>query len=366
MARNRTIYQSEALFVSRDISSSLVADHKQLERVQSANYSFSVSRQDINQFGELARIDSLLIEPPTVNLDFSYYATDGSNERALGFYVQTGTAASGGFASGHLSTTSGKNFFISTTDEGVDLNKGGTVKTIIGVGNGFLSNYSLEAAVGSIPTVSVTIEGANICATGATPVSGGNSGLNPSVNPTNGTPLGGGAILPSGQSNLNTSSITALRAGDVTLSFSSMDSGVIAQLEGVDGMHIQSASLQIPLSRSPIQRLGTKFPYARTVELPATATLSVSAILNEITAENLAETLNKDVKSDLILTIKKPDQSGNALVYTLKNAKIDSQNFSSSIGANKTVELTFSTPIGGPNDVTNGVFVSGCGTGVVF
>jgi len=52
--------------------------------------------------------------------------------------------------------------------------------------------------------------------------------------------------------------------------------------------------------------------------------------------------------------------------YTLKGLKIDSQSFSSSIGSNKTVDLTFSTQIGGPNDQANGIFMSGAGFNQVF
>ena len=88
MARNRVIYQSEALFVSEDASSKLASKHEQIERVQSANFSYTINRQDVNQFGNLARIDSLVLDPPTVSVDFSYYLTDGFNERALGFFVE--------------------------------------------------------------------------------------------------------------------------------------------------------------------------------------------------------------------------------------------------------------------------------------
>ena len=83
MARNRVIYQSEALFVSENASSAAAAKHEQVERVQSANFSYTINRQDVNQFGNLARIDSLVLDPPTVSVDFSYYLTDGFNERAL-------------------------------------------------------------------------------------------------------------------------------------------------------------------------------------------------------------------------------------------------------------------------------------------
>ena len=142
MARNRVIYQSEGLFVSSGASSFEANEHAQLRRVQSANYSYTINRQDVNQYGQLARIDSLVLDPPTVSVDFSYYLTDGFNERALGFYVQTGLGltgagpdgavgfpgvGAGNFASGHLGEGSGLNVFIVTSPENDDLNIGGAI-----------------------------------------------------------------------------------------------------------------------------------------------------------------------------------------------------------------------------------------------
>ena len=67
--RNRVIYQSESVYVSQDVSATGVQtgdrDIAPLHRVQSANYSFSISRQDVNCFGELARIDSIITDTPT-------------------------------------------------------------------------------------------------------------------------------------------------------------------------------------------------------------------------------------------------------------------------------------------------------------
>ena len=75
MARKRVIYQSEALYVWPTGHN---ASATQLHRVQSANYSFDIARTDINQFGNLARIDNLIMESPTVSLDFTYYPTSGA------------------------------------------------------------------------------------------------------------------------------------------------------------------------------------------------------------------------------------------------------------------------------------------------
>ena len=129
MARNRVIYQSEALFVSEDASSKLASKHEQIERVQSANFSYTIHRQDVNQFGNLARIDSLVLDPPSVSVDFSYYLTDGFNERALGFYVETGASDDqGNFASGHMIGSAGKNIFPEKSKE-YDTERDGIIAT---------------------------------------------------------------------------------------------------------------------------------------------------------------------------------------------------------------------------------------------
>jgi hypothetical protein len=71
-------------------------------------------------------------------------------------------------------------------------------------------------------------------------------------------------------------------------------------------------------------------------------------------------------KQDITITIKKPGTSTAAISYTISQAQLDSIGFSSSIGANKTVDLTFSSQIGGANDSTNGIKVSGSYTGSPF
>ena len=131
----------------------------------------------------------------------------------------------------------------------------------------------------------------------------------------------------------------------------------LVQLSGDDGAHVQSASISLPLSRSPIDRLGSRFPFAREVDFPVTATMNISAIVADSQAGNLANLLNSGVQEASIMI--KDTAGADAIQYKMKGLKVDSQSFSSSIGSNKTVDITFSTQIGGPNDVLNGVFMSG-------
>ena len=83
--RNRVIYQSQAVYVSQDVNCTGIAtgttDNVDLNRIQSCNYSFNVTRQDVNQFGELASIDRIITDTPTVSLDGSYMMANFGNEK---------------------------------------------------------------------------------------------------------------------------------------------------------------------------------------------------------------------------------------------------------------------------------------------
>jgi hypothetical protein len=277
-----------------------------------------------------------------------------------------------------MGSSSGQNFYIVTADEGSDLNTLGTASTsmsgknTIAIGNGFLSNYTLDASVGNLPTVKVTIEGLNmqsssilasasgIITTGV--IETGNIVNVPSVDPILGTSKNLTGILKSASEATGSNITSALRPGDLTLGFTAYssagatDATPIADLTSVN---VQSASLTLPLSRTPIERLGSRFAYARVVDFPIVATLNVSAILSDVQARNLTTMLDDNTKRSVTLSIKKPGSQDLALVYTLKGTQLKSESFSSSIGSNKTVDMVFETQIGGPSDINNGVYVSG-------
>ena len=381
MSRNRVIYQSEALFVSKLHTSTALADHTQLHRVQSANYGFSVNRQDVNQFGNLARIDSIILEAPTVNFDLTYYPTNGFNEKALDFFLRdanTDPNVSGQFASGHLAAGSGQNFYILTVPEGRDANinraPGETENSVIGIGNAFLTDYSLDLSVGSLPTATASFEASNIIAdTAVSGAVGGFSGINsPGVDPELGQSLALLATLPYASGNAGTTDadlVSALRPGDIKVDISSFAGDTLSSLSLSEGIHIQSANLSIPLSRTPIERLGSKFPFARVVDFPVNATLSINAIVSNMEAQNLANVISgcgETNRRDVTLTLNECGLNKTGMNITLKGCTVDSESFSSSVGSNKSVDITFSTQIGGTRDVNNGIFVSGSNTQIPF
>lgn len=345
MARKRVIYQSEALFVGATGD----ASPKQLNRVQSANYSFEVSRQDINQYGQLASIDRIILEQPTVNFDFSYYLNSGENEANLGLSVATGagiiatagTPALSGILTANKDTN---NYYILTVGEGKDANiDGKTGGKTIGIGNGFLSSYSMEASVGNIPTVSINGEGMNMRFYADI------SGTLPTINPEDGSSVAGTFTIPNP---VTGAGYSALRPGDVDLTIAGATGVVSSDLK------IQKASVKFDLGRDPIQKLGSRFAFTREIKFPVTVTMSVDAIMGDVEAANLADIINNDsAKHNLQIKINKPNTDTEAISYVLRGAKLDSQDFSSSIGDNKSVTMNWSAQIGGPNDQVGGLFI---------
>jgi len=380
MPRNRIIYQSEALYAGpapatglhygtftpgiggnsnvMNESTSLV---KQLQRIQTANYSFNVERTDVNQYGQLAAIDRVILNSPTVSLDFSYLLGNLSNENILGLTIASGSSDSTVSAiSGFLNKTSDeRNYFIRTTPEGTDAvgltSSSSGDNGVIGIGNGTITSYSTEGSVGNFPTTTINVEGLNMNFQ-----KGISGNFVPAVNPVNGSPLQNYYQLSQATQNVGVgigNTISALRPGDITLSLSdSLASGV-----DVNSMNIQSYTLSLDLGRTPIQRLGNKFAFTREIDFPLTVSLSVEAQVTEMNAGNLATLVADDSATYTpSITIKSPTDSTVTMAkFLLKGAKLDSQEYSTDIGSNKSVTLTFSSQIGGPQDTTNGLFING-------
>ena len=457
MARNRVIYQSQAVYAQQtDYAAAATTlgakpNIRELDRVQSANYSFSIARTDVNQFGNLAAIDQIVTEAPTVSLDLSYYQANLQNEEFLGFNVlQSGNIS--GFTSciskliDNDNVASQKNYYILTSKEGSDVNmdtSGALNNTgnyapnkgasIIGIGNAFINSYSSEASVGGVPTVSVSIEGQNMNvvnlpytgADGATNVTGysgiglrtnyptssareqqlvGISGVSPAVNPVDGSAYHVDICLPAGKSNpasTGAGPISTLRAGDLTLTLQTQSTAAYINADDasvadrvtaeneialvgnsgnvmnsveyfgptIDNAKIQSYTLSTDFGRSALQQLGNRFASTRLIEFPLSVSLSVDAVVSDMTSGSLGELIDCEQKYDARITMNDPtcddpQRAGNASApavvnYIVKGMKLDSISYNTDIGSNQTATLDFTAQVGSPEQKSHGLFMSG-------
>ena len=461
MGRKRVIYQSEALFASRtgltgnaqqsgsEIDTRLDAmgvtlGPVQIHRVQSINYSFDITRQDINQFGQLAAIDRQIIEQPTVSLDFSYYCETGHNEKVIGLDVvrMTGNKEDGlywntkGLADGtkhscisgilkgasrthNLNAVAEANpgslggddqrtdlmtYFIQTYAEGDDA-KGSTSspKSVISIGNGFLSSYSANGSVGDFVTADVSIEALNMQFENNTldliqdpTINEENGRLQYGITGSAGVGQGAGNAgrinmpevtdgftttdAPEGVSS-STDTPKALRHGDIQLILSDVALG--HQVTDAAETHAQNFTFSFDLSRTNLERLGSRFAYAKEIDFPLSASCDfnfivgeqdaadelnygASAAANSSQAEGVEAFLNQgfDKSANLFVRCFGPstgaysaDNNANldGMGFALLGGKLDSQGYSSSIGDNKTMDISLSSQIAGPQDNANGV-----------
>jgi len=392
--RNRVIYQSEALFVTHQYTGGQIVDFvdgthydnepghlgdgseitsgmfHQIHRLQSANYNFAISRQDVNQYGNLARIDTTVLEAPTVNLDFTYLITDGTNEDKLGITTHANQAQTGAL-SGLLANISGRNYHILTVAEGTDANadsdsgkSANAANSVISIGNGYITNYSVNAAIGGIPTASVSVEGLNITADHA-----GTGMHTPAVNTTGNRTGYARFSLPNPQSG-DVGYI--LRPGDMSIELNDA-TGLLANFTestNVTAAHIQSFNIDVPLGRSVINRMGNAFGFSREIDFPITVSASISAIVADLALEkgrrNLFNELYTTAKHNMRIIMRKASDAAlskssvnDQIIFELKGVTLDSESFSSAIGDNKTVDLGFTATVGGGGDTANGLFISG-------
>tara|TARA_R110000772_G_scaffold249530_2_gene364016 strand:+ start:124573 stop:125808 length:1236 start_codon:yes stop_codon:yes gene_type:complete len=407
MPKNKVIYQSEALFVGPspaktehfllgsatgvvsdtlsvaqeydgrlslltegNFASLLTNSIEQLHRIQSISYDFGINRTDVNQFGELAAIDRIILDSPTVNLSFSYLLANMANEKNLGLVTDGQETVVRDLIN---KTADEKNYFIRTSTEGVDAIGDETeAGEVIGIGNGYLTSYSSTASVGDLPSVSISVEGLNMIFDND--VSGN---LLPAINTDDGSvPTGYTYHIPVATSNQDgvitgDLAISVLRPGDITVSIkkrvNTTEDVAVGDYDiggvDIDGACIQSYNISFDLGRTPIQCLGKRNAIDRSLDFPIPVAVSVDALVGDLTTGNLSDIIDCDNSYDVIVDLKEPacGSSTQDIVsrYIVKDTKIDSQSYSSSIGDNKTVTLSMTSQVAGNNQGNKGIYFSG-------
>ncbi len=382
MARTRIISQTKALYVSPTgllpsfyNSTNMITgglsgvSPTQLNRIDTFSFDIDIAgaRTDVREFGQLSRIAAVRIGELSPKVSFGYYLMDGRQEFDLGFNIKgiTGTSStSGQFISGFMTEDKfkqEKNLYLLTVQEGVDafestaFSGNRTSHTVIGFGNSTLSSYKADFKVGELPRVDVEADCGNIIF-----YTGQSSGLrNPSIDRTSAAMADSGLFVLEAPST-GASTVDVLKPGDLTINFSNTQTTI----GGVNwsGIHIQSATIDVPLARTPIQRLGAELPFARPLEFPINVTCSINAIVTDFASGSLTSILTGCAfggGTDITIALNDRCTNSESIKYILKNAVLDSQNFSIGLEDNETVDLTFSAQIGGATTTGAGLFMSG-------
>ncbi len=345
--RDRIIYQSLGLLVGPTGDLPSGASLTGIQRVQTITHSETINRQDVNQFGQLARIDQVINTSPTIQLNFEAYLVNAVNSYRLGLITNGSTSCVAGLLSG---TSDIHNFYIPLAPEGSDL-VSTTGAGAFTFGNGFISNITFQGAVGDFAKESYQVEALNY------EVSDISSGNVPTVDPTDGLLIIGPTWTIPVFSSGTASSPSVIKHGDITAS--------ISNTLGFNstGLHLQNFNISLPIAREDILQLGSPFAYSKKIRFPVVGTVSFDAVAGDIVSDGIASRLLcNDNFFDLSVVLREPNCSGTgpiAVAYTMKAVKLQSTNFNSNIGSNATVTFSYTFQIGAAEDTTHGIFISG-------
>jgi hypothetical protein len=208
----------------------------QIQLVQSADVDFSISRQDVFEFGNLYAVDNIQVEPATATLNFSYaLATGINNHTKLGLND----------LSGIVSDSNGKDYKLSGAG-------------LLSVPSGVITSYSIEGSVGNVPTVSVSVQAVN-----ATYTTGSSYPLNPAGDET---------------------IVNVVRPDQINLSLNNT------------GFECRSFSYTLDIGREYINKLGSLTPIANIVTTPPKVTVEAELVLRN---DNPNPKFANDSKTDV-------------------------------------------------------------------
>ncbi len=335
----------------------------ELFRVQKIDHGWTKTLSDVNQFGELAAIDRVVLEQPTVNLSASWILSNLINESLIGLFVnKAGDTAAISTITGLLDgSRDPKNYAIKIVGEGQDASNNSTVSyNSVAFGNCFIDTYTSQGQVGSFPTVDVTWQALN---TQADAFVANTGAVIPAVNPSNGLQVTGFFYqLPTGTSSFGGARLTdnqgvsALRHGDMTLSLG-LNQG--DTLFDPNDIKVQSYNFSFNMNRENLLKLGSKYAFAKVIRFPLQATLTVNSVVGDIGTGSLVNIITNNGNFNPKLTITKPGDTTTIMAqYTLTNAKLQSENITSNLTANKSMVLTFGSQVGGPTSTTS-LYLSG-------
>jgi len=360
ITRNRVIYAGTDVLVSDSPSWSGQTGTKSLKllkRVQSSSISVTNPITRPKQIGSSDFAFEKYITIPEISVDLTYLVSDNSNELLLGLNA-TGNES---FLKNMAVSGQDKNLFFLLTD--TDNKDADTLTDMIGkdifaVGNTFLTNYSLSAQVGSVPTVSTSFACLNM--TFQTYNGTGSNGSDvPAINLTNGIKstgkylITGANMSPSNYLSNQNSRPSAIRPGDIVLQLPQTFMGGI-RYSGDVPASISSLQIDVPIERRDLLGFGSNYPYDKRIMYPLIGTISFNGTFDEPVTGDFSNIFNDDTAYDLSFDLKNYNGATGLRVEIL-NARIEDQSFDLSLGDNMSFQSKFSFKI----FETDGMRISG-------
>lgn len=365
-SRNRVIYAGTNILVSDSPSwqnQTGFSSLKLLNRVQNSSISIQTPVSRVKQVGSFNYAFERYLSYPKIKTNIDYSITDNSNELILNLISNGQTGAFYNLASSQKDVNL---FFVLTNETSEDFIDLGSLSgyNVFGVGNAFLTNYSIQASVGNIPKASIEFDCVNIlfqnytgCNINGSSVIGGTE--LPAINLTGGYKSTGVYLL--NPSNFNSANYisnqfdrpSALRPGDLVLQLEQPLIGGI-RYSGTVEANITSFNIELPLERKDLIGFGNNFPFDKKLVFPIIGSLSFEGIFDSAVTGDFSQIFDDENHYSFNFIFKNCD-GAEQLRIGVSNAMVESQSFSLSIGDNMSFSSSFSFQVSD----TQGFTISG-------
>lgn len=361
LTRNRVIYAGTDVLVSDAPSWSGhqtgVTSLKLLKRVQSSSISISNPVTRSKQIGSSDFAFEKYIQTPEIQVGLDYICSDNSNELLLGLNA-TGNE---GILKNLASQAQDRNIFFILTDTNSDdaddlIQMVGN--DIFSIGNAFLTNYTLNAEVGSAPTVSTSFSCLNMTFQNYSGT-GANGSQLPAINLTNGIKstetymLTGASMITDNYLTNQNIKPYALNPGDIELIMPQPIMGGV-RYSGTVPASISSLSIDLPIERRDLLGFGSNYPFDKRIIFPIIGRLSFQGTFDEPVTGDFSNIFSDENNYDFTFNLKKNDGTTGLRIEIL-DARVESQSFDLSIGEN----LSFSSEFSFKLTQTDGFRLSG-------
>lgn len=321
--------------------------------INSCDFNINITREDVPGYGQYIS-DKVPVVYPNVDLNFSFYSISFVNEGFIGLNVEEPTQNCLKYILDK--SRDQRNYFVFVAPEGADaygLSGADEGVAILGIGNCYLSSYSVSAAVGDFPVTSVTVQGMNVRS-----YTGGVMKETPEINPIINEEHSS-SYFEIGQFGLDPLIVNVVRPGDIEVDFSSVDDLFYTY----SGASVQSFNISLNLQRQEITHLGQKYPHRKDVILPVDVSFQAVIRAKDLNNDSLQQYLCGTGLYNANIRFKRASCGGDGeeiIGYSIRGLRLDSQ--SSSFGGPSEPQMittNWTAQILGTGDSSRGLFMSG-------
>lgn len=327
---------------------------KELYNFISFNSEVTNETEAIQILGQTAPATREAADEPQITLGGEYYLTNFDNENRIGLVTN---GLSGAFSKIINGTDDERNFFVLTAAEGSDGISSNPASTpCVGYGNVSLAGYNTTLQVGGYPTTTVDFNALYVAS-----YADSTAEQLPTIDPTTGLRVTGQTFtLPVASGNQAYGRDAIIRPRDVLVSFQN----ATGLFYNINEACLTSVSIGVDLGRDPQNCLGNRYSKSRLLNFPIDCTLSCEFQAPDLVPGTLDAFLCSTGAYSASITCRRPVCPGStgttALRYDLRGLRFQSQSENVGLGNEGTsVTLNFVCNIGGPQDTTNGLFLSG-------